>query len=77
MHVGACYYQTESRLFMASANPVVRTRPGIPLGYGSRSWDFGWLMPRSDGFVARWLCDPYTLKFNKSDRRHAMRWFVN
>ena len=44
IHLGACYYYTEQRLFMASANPVVRTRPRIPLGYGSRTWDFGWLM---------------------------------
>ena len=27
-------------------------------------------------YHARWLLDPYTLKFNRSDRRHAMRWFV-
>jgi hypothetical protein len=47
------------------------------MGYGSRAWDFGWLMPRSDGFVAGWLCDPYTLKFRREDGRYAMRWFVS
>lgn len=77
LHMGACYYYTDQKLFMASANPVVRTRATIPLGYGSRTWDFGWLMPRTDGHLARWLCDPYTLKFEKSTSRHAMRWFVN
>lgn len=26
--------------------------------------------------LARWLCDPYTLKFQLSYARHAIRWFV-
>lgn len=77
VHLGACYYYTQQHLFLASANPVVRTRPAIPLGYSSRGWDFGWLMPRSDGHVARWLCDPYTLKFRRDTRRYAIRWFVS
>jgi hypothetical protein len=77
IHLGACYYYTEQRLLMAAANPVVRTRPSIPLGYGSRVWDFGWLMPRTDGQVARWLCDPYTLKFRRDTKRYAIRWFVS
>ena len=75
--LGACYFYTEQQLFLASANPVVRTCCATPLGYGSRGWDFGWLVPRSDGFVARWLCDPYTLKFHRDSRRHSIRWFVN
>ncbi|MFT4587393.1 MAG: hypothetical protein ACI9VS_001890 [Candidatus Binatia bacterium] len=77
VHVGAGYYYTERKQFMASANPVVRTRPSIPLGYGASCWDFGWLMPRSDGRLARWLCNPYTLKFEKSTAKHSMRWFVS
>ena len=77
IHLGACYYYTEHQLFMASANPVVRTRPAIPLGYGSQVWDFGWLMPRTDGHVARWLCDPYTLKFRRDSQRYAIRWLVS
>lgn len=77
IHLGACYYYTDQRLFLASANPVVRTRPTIPLGYGSGVWDFGWLMPRTDGHVARWLCDPYTLKFRRDSTRHAIRWLVS
>jgi len=77
VHIGAGYYYTERKLFMASANPVVRTRPSIPLGYGSSTWDFGWLMPRTDGHLARWLCNPYSLQFEKSDSNHSMRWFVS
>jgi hypothetical protein len=43
---------------------------------GSPSGDFGWLLLRTDGHIARWLCDPYTLKFRKNFARHAMRWFA-
>jgi hypothetical protein len=77
VHLGAGYYYTERKQFMASANPVVRTRPTIPLGYGTSCWDFGWVMPRSDGHLARWLCNPYTLQFEKSVTNHSMRWFVS
>lgn len=73
---GSCYYYTEQRLFMAASQPVVRARPAIPMRYGSKEWDFGWLLPRSDGHVARLLVDPFTLKFHRSQSRHAIRWFV-
>lgn len=76
VHSGPGYYSTESRIFCAGTQPVVRVRPGIPMVYSSRAWDFGWLMPRTDGFVARWLCDPYTLGFAKSEGRYALRWFT-
>ena len=76
IQVGSCYYYTRRKQFMAASQPVVRVRPAIPMRYESKGWDFGWLMPRTDGFVARWLVDPYTLKFHKSDGRYAMRWFV-
>ncbi|MBN98452.1 MAG: hypothetical protein CME16_04280 [Gemmatimonadetes bacterium] len=75
-HGGSCYYFTESRIFITAAQPLIRVRPGIPLRYESRGWDFGWIKPQSDGIVHRWLVDPYTLKFHRSRSRHAMRWFV-
>jgi hypothetical protein len=76
IHAGSCYYYTERRLFMTGTHPLVRVRPAIPLAYRSRGWDFGWLMARTDGQVARWLCDPYTLTFQKSVGQYAIRWFV-
>jgi hypothetical protein len=76
VHLGSCYYYTESKLFMGATHPVVRVAPIIPLTYRSHGWDFGSLLPRTDGHVARWLCDPYTLKFQKSTSHHAIRWFV-
>jgi hypothetical protein len=76
VQTGPGYYATERRIFAAGSQPIVRVKPAIPMSYESRGWDFGWLMVRTDGFVARWLCDPYTLKFQKSDGRYAIRWFV-
>ncbi|MEA1951222.1 MAG: twin-arginine translocation signal domain-containing protein, partial [Planctomycetota bacterium] len=66
VHTGPGYYCTKRKIFCAGSQPVVRVRPGIPMKYASGGWDFGWLMPRSDGFVDRWICDPYTLRFRKS-----------
>ena len=76
VQTGPGYYCTGRRLFSAGTQPVVRVRPGIPIRYVSRGWDYGWLMPRSDGFVAGWICDPYSLHFRKNQGRHAIRWFV-
>ncbi len=76
VHGGSCYYYTERQLFMTGTHPLVRVRPAIPLRYSSGGWDFGWLMARSDGHVAHWLCDPYTLRFHKTAGHYAMRWFV-
>jgi len=73
---GSCYYYTEQRLFIAGTHPLVRVKPGVPLTYESRGWDFGWLMPRTDGFVARLLLNPYTLKFERSQGHYPIRWFV-
>lgn len=76
VHCGSSYYYTRSKQFCAASHPVVRVKPAVPLKYHSENWDFGWLMARSDGHVARWLLDPYTLKFNRDHMRYAVRWFV-
>lgn len=76
VHTGPGYYSTERKLFCAGSQPVVRIRPDIPMRYRSGEWDFGWLMPRTDGFVDRWICDPYMLRFTKKPGRFAIRWFA-
>ncbi len=76
VHVGPCYHYTESGFLLAAAHPLVRVAPSIPLLYGSGKWDFGWILARTDGHVARWLCDPYSLRFQRSAARHPIRWFV-
>jgi hypothetical protein len=47
VHIGAVYWLSKTRMLMGAANPVVRTKPCIPLQYGTHAWDFGWLMPRT------------------------------
>jgi hypothetical protein len=76
VHAGSCYYYTESRLFLAASHPVVRCRPAIPMRYTSQGWDFGWLMPRTDGFVAGLIYDPYSLGYHRTGGTYALRWFV-
>ena len=76
VHLGPGYYNSERKIFSAGTQPMVRVKPAIPMLYESRGWDFGWLMPRSDGFAARWLCDPYSLEFKKSEGRYPIRWFA-
>jgi len=76
VHMGSCYYYTESQLFLAASHPMVRNRPAIPMRYVSQGWDFGWLMPRTDGFVAGLLYDPYSLKYRRTEGCYAMRWFI-
>lgn len=76
VQLNACYYNTRRRIFSAGTHPVVRVAPQIPMLYVSHNWDFGWLMVRSDGYMEYRCCDPYTLKFQDFQKRHAMRWFV-
>lgn len=76
IQTGPGYLATERKLFSAGSHPLVRVAPAVPMRYQSGNWDFGWLMPRSDGFIARWLCDPYQLAFAKSEGRYAIRWLA-
>ena len=76
VQTGPGYYHTDRSVFCAGTRPLVRVRPAVPLVYGPRGWDFGWLFVRTDGFVECWLADPYSLAFRKSRSRHSLRWFV-
>ena len=76
VQIGSSYYYTEPQLFIGGTHPLPRVRAAIPLRYETRAWDFGWLLPRTDGRVIRRLCDPYTLRFHDSESRHAIRWLV-
>jgi hypothetical protein len=76
IQVGPGYYYSGQKLFISGTHPLVRVRPGIPLRYVSQGWDFGWLMPRTDGRTAMLLYDPYTLQVRRETGHFAMRWFV-
>lgn len=73
---GWAYYYTDQKLFMVGSHPIIRCKPGIPLLYESRGWDFGWLFVRSDGHVVYRRCDPYSLKFSDNEYQLPVRWFV-
>jgi len=76
IQTGSCYFYSDRKLFIAGTHPIVRVAPAIPLKYSSRNWDFGWLMVRTDGLVSRLIYDPYTLRCQRSQGYHAIRWFV-
>jgi hypothetical protein len=76
IQVGPGYYYSDQKLFIAGTHPLIRVRPGIPMRYVSQGWDFGWLMPRTDGRVAMLLYDPYSLQVRRQAGQFAMRWFV-
>lgn len=73
---GSAYFYTDQKVFMIGTHPVVRVKPGVPLRYATRNWDFGWLFVRSDGEIVYRRCDPYSLRFDDRVSRHAVRWFV-
>ncbi len=76
VQTGSRYYYTEQKLFVVGSHPVIRVKPGIPMRYESRGWDFGWLMVKTDGYVVYRRCDPYGLKFEDIESHHPIRWFV-
>lgn len=75
IQAGSCYFYTQQPLLIAASHPVTRVRPAIPLRYGTNAWDYGWLIARTDGHVARLIYDPYTLLPSRSVARHEIRWF--
>lgn len=76
IQVGPGYFYSRQKLLIGGTHPLVRVRPDIPMRYVSRGWDFGWLMPRTDGRAAMLLYDPYTLKDRRQEGQFAMRWFA-
>jgi hypothetical protein len=76
IQLGPGYYYTDRQLFIGESRPLVRVAPQIPLRYESANWDFGWIIPRTDGTVSLLLYDPYTLQNRKLERNCAIRWFI-
>jgi len=76
---GALYHVTsrgnEQQAIFLDEHDYAR-RCGIPIRYESRNWDAAWFFPRTDGFVAQLIYDPYTLRYRRASGRYAVRWFV-
>lgn len=77
VHTNSAYYATETGYLLAATHPFVRVKPGIPMEYVSEGWDFGWAVVRTDGLATLRITDPYSLSFQDSSTRFAIRWFVN
>jgi len=58
------------------SQPVVRVAPDVPLRYEHGNWNFGWILPRTDGIVHQLIIDPHTRSFTKKECRFASRWFA-
>jgi len=76
VRIGAGYYYTDTKLFVAATYPLTRVAPAIPLRYASANWDFGWVVLRTDGLTIQRICDPFTLKFTDKNQHCAIRWFA-
>ena len=70
------YNHHDSGFLGGESQPIVRVAPHIPLRYEHGNWNFGWVLPRTDGIVHQLVIDPQTRSFAKKEGRFAVRWFV-
>ena len=74
--LGPIYAHRDQGFLGGESQPIVRVLPDTPLEYRSGNWNYGWILPRTDGVVHQLVIDPYTNKFNRIKGRHSIRWFV-
>lgn len=70
------YNHQESGFLGGESQPIVRVAPDVPLRYESGNWNFGWILPRTDGIVHQLIIDPYDRSFTRTEGRFATRWFA-
>ena len=76
IEVGSIYNHADRGFLGAESLPVVRVAPATPLQYATGNWNFGWIMPRTDGTVFQQIIDPYTRQFSQVVTRNPVRWFA-
>ena len=76
VELGPIYNHHDQGFLGGESLPLVRVAPGVPLRYGSGNWDFGWILPRTDGVVHHLKIDPYTRDFTRTSTRCSIRWFA-
>lgn len=76
VELGSMYNHTAQGFLSGESLPLVRIAPGIPLRYASGNWNFGWILPRTDGTVFHLVIDPYTREIQQRSARYAIRWFA-
>ncbi len=70
------YHHRDSGFLGGESQPLVRVAPCVPLQYKSGNWNYGWILPRTDGMVHQVIIHPCTHQFSYSQDRYAVRWFV-
>ncbi len=74
--LGPIYAHRDQGFLGGESQPLVRVSPNIPLEYRSGNWNYGWILPRTDGVVHQLVIDPYTNKFSRIESRCSTRWFI-
>jgi hypothetical protein len=77
VEMGPIYNHEHQGFLGGESQPLVRVAPEVPLAYRSGNWNFGWLIPRTDGLVHQLIVDPQTREFVRTEGRFATRWFVS
>ena len=70
------YNHQDSGFLGGESQPIVRVGPGVPLKYKSGNWNYGWILPRTDGMVHQLIVEPLTYEFIHKDGRFPIRWFA-
>jgi len=76
VELGSIYNHADRGFLGGESLPIVRVAPAVPLGYGSGDWNFGWILPRSDGTVSHQIIDPCTREFSQVVAHNSVRWFA-
>ncbi len=74
--MGPIYNHEEQGFLGGESLPLVRVAPAVPMRYASGNWNYGWILPRTDGVVKHLVVDPYTHQFQRTESRHPIRWFA-
>lgn len=74
--LGPIYNHEDQGFLGGESFPLVRVAPAVPLVYRSGNWNYGWILPRTDGIVHQLVIEPPTHRFIRTEGRHAIRWFA-
>ncbi len=77
VELGPIYNHHDQGFLGGESLPLVRVAPGVPMRYGSGNWNFGWILPRTDGVAHHLIIDPCTRDFTRTSARCPMRWFAS
>lgn len=76
VELGSMYYHRERGFHSGESLPLVRIAPSVPLRYAPSSWNFGWILARTDGRMFHLSIDPYTRAIVRTSAQYAARWLV-